>query len=365
MENKSSRIVQLDGLRGIAVLFVVCFHYLNNAYARIDIRSLNKTEVLLKKITYWGWTGVDLFFILSGFLIASILLKNRSSPNYFRTFYIRRMARIVPAYFLLLFLFILARQQFEHTGSKLFANPLDIGWYFAFLQNFQMSIKGSFGAYGIAPTWSLAVEEQFYLIIPLIVYFFSRRHVLVFCLLCMILAPVYRSYSDNWYRTYTHIFSRIDAPCYGVLLALFYKNDEWITLVKKYAWLLLLSVLFALYAFLGLKVKALNHSFISLIYLALTFYVLRLRQGNWGYRLLAAPFLQTMGKYSYFIYLYHILVNSLLFLLLSDFANPSLAGLQGYAVTLLSFMTTWFLAYLSFRFIEGRMIGWSHRFTYQ
>jgi peptidoglycan/LPS O-acetylase OafA/YrhL len=84
--NNKQRIVSLDGLRGVAVLMVLFFHYLNNSFNNAGDGKLNKIELFLKKITYWGWAGVDLFFILSGFLIASILISNRESRTFFKNF---------------------------------------------------------------------------------------------------------------------------------------------------------------------------------------------------------------------------------------------------------------------------------------
>lgn len=363
-ENTSSRIVQLDGLRGIAVLFVVCFHYLNNAYSVCPVRSLNALEIGLKKLTYWGWAGVDLFFILSGFLIASILLNNRPSKKYFTTFYIRRLTRIVPIYYVLLIVFVAASALFEQRGSKIFAKPIDIGWYAGFLQNFQMSIKGYFGAYGLAPTWSLAVEEQFYLLIPLVIYFLDDKKVLLFCLLCILLAPVYRTHSNNWYQEYTHLFSRIDAPCYGVILALFSRNKHWVVYLKKYGLLLLVLLAGVLAAFVFWKFKSLNHSIISLLFLSLTWFALHLKPGDLIYRILTNPFLLKMGKYSYFFYLFHILVNGIMFLTLTEYLAPNLENVKGYLITILSFGATYLLASLSFRYFEGRLINWSHQFKY-
>ena len=97
----SERIKELDGLRGVAILLVVSFHYINN-------QLINTPGIVAKSLftlTSFGWVGVDLFFILSGFLIGSILIKEKGKPNYFSTFYIRRIVRIIPNYYLLLGVF--------------------------------------------------------------------------------------------------------------------------------------------------------------------------------------------------------------------------------------------------------------------
>src|SRR6478736_2795435 len=104
------RYKPLDGLRGIAILVVLGFHYINNQYASMDPMALNRVEKILMKTTYFGWCGVDLFFVLSGFLIGSILLKNRGAENFFKAFYVRRFLRIIPIYYLLLVIFIIVKQ---------------------------------------------------------------------------------------------------------------------------------------------------------------------------------------------------------------------------------------------------------------
>ena len=124
------------------------------------------------------WSGVDLFFVLSGFLIGGILLDARESPRYFQTFYIRRAYRIFPLYGVMTFLFLMRHLPFRllpgHFGD---VSPLTIPWwsYVTLTQNFWMAQQGWYGAVAMAVTWSLAVEEQFYLTIPLLVWKLPSR----------------------------------------------------------------------------------------------------------------------------------------------------------------------------------------------
>ena len=146
-------IPALDGLRGIAILLVLAFH----------------TELLptLKPLARDGWAGVDLFFVLSGFLITRILLKSRNSPRYFTNFYARRILRIWPVYFGIL-LFVFASERYRLLGDSA------TSWWWISLATFTQNFY--IGAYGwnalpdwLGPTWSLGIEEQFYLIWPLLV----------------------------------------------------------------------------------------------------------------------------------------------------------------------------------------------------
>ncbi|RYE28256.1 MAG: acyltransferase, partial [Sphingobacteriales bacterium] len=99
------RIPAIDGFRAIAILMVIAFHYINNQL----VGTTTGIGRVLYQLTGFGWVGVDLFFVLSGFLIGSILLINRTSPKLFKTFYIRRLLRIVPNYYFLLVIFLLVK----------------------------------------------------------------------------------------------------------------------------------------------------------------------------------------------------------------------------------------------------------------
>src|SRR5688572_28211876 len=136
----------LDGLRGVAILLVVLYH--NFGFI---------------KQSYFGWLGVDLFFVLSGFLITDILLRTRSQPGFLRDFYMRRVLRIFPLYYvsLIIFLFILA----PLTSAK-----VEWGYYlgnqvyfWTYLQNWLFIFKDPGNAHILNHFWSLAVEEQFYI----------------------------------------------------------------------------------------------------------------------------------------------------------------------------------------------------------
>lgn len=154
----SSYIPELDGIRAFAIVSVMFYH----------------AGFLLLNM---GWCGVQLFFVLSGFLITGILLDSKKKAHYFRTFYFRRTLRIFPAYyFLLVLIAITAPLASRHIG--------DLPWYLVYLQNYLLGIrrwKAIFPNY-FNHSWSLAVEEQFYLIWPLIVLLCSRKQLFQICI---------------------------------------------------------------------------------------------------------------------------------------------------------------------------------------
>lgn len=154
-----NRIPELDGLRGLAILLVVLLHYVKDGVTGTGIwYSLGLAPLRL------AGTGVDLFFVLSGFLIGGILLDVKTTDTYYRTFYLRRFHRILPVYFLWLLLFACGLALADPRVKGMFNQALPIWSYPLFLQNFAMAVQGTFGAQWLMVTWSLAVEEQFYLL---------------------------------------------------------------------------------------------------------------------------------------------------------------------------------------------------------
>ena len=172
-DHNFQRNPELDGLRGIAILLVMSFHYINNQL----LHTTNPVGTKLAFITSFGWVGVDLFFVLSGFLIGSILIRNKESVNYFSTFYIRRIVRILPNYFLFLLLFfVLSSSPYFSTNYFLTGNNVIPGWsYFLMANNLYMAYLKNLGNDSLSVTWSIGVEEQFYLIFPLVIYFVGNK----------------------------------------------------------------------------------------------------------------------------------------------------------------------------------------------
>lgn len=133
-------------------------------------------------------SGLDLFFVLSGFLIGGILLDARSSPNYFKTFYIRRAYRILPLYGIITARFFVSRLHFAQSGPLL---PLTIPWfaYVTLTQNLWIAWLGSWGPAAMTVTWSLAVEEQFYLTAPVLIRKLKERTLVVALITVILVAP--------------------------------------------------------------------------------------------------------------------------------------------------------------------------------
>ena len=202
----------LDGLRGLAILLVLFYH---------NFGFINYSVV--------GWLGVDLFFVLSGFLITDILLKTVSSGNYLRGFYARRVLRIFPLYYLslILFLFVLPPLFSFKDQSAFYVDHQ--AWFWFYLQNWLLSFHFPLNTSYLNHFWSLAVEEQFYLVWPFIILWIREpRRLLVFMTGALVLLLVVRSAVWMYkieglnYNTF-YKFTRIDGICIGCIIALLHR----------------------------------------------------------------------------------------------------------------------------------------------
>jgi len=167
-ESETNRVAVLDGIRGLAVLLVLMNHLLTRGDANQGLRSIPF------KIAEAGWIGVDLFFVLSGFLITSILLRDLGSPHYFRNFYVRRVLRIFPLYYgaLIAVFLIVPRIVGVTPAEQSVIGHQHFAWLY--VMNFApFDFRG--GWIHIGHFWSLSIEEQFYFVWPLILFLSGRK----------------------------------------------------------------------------------------------------------------------------------------------------------------------------------------------
>jgi len=195
----------LNGLRAISIILVLIFH--------------GKIEFIGK---YLGWVGVDLFFVISGFLITGILLNSKRDSRYFQKFYIRRVLRIFPIYYLVVIGVCLFYLMLEKEGAGFI-------YYLTYLQNFFVAITNS--GYGLlGHTWSLAVEEQFYLFWPFVVYLTSIRNLKKISFILIAFVPLIRFYfSLNGYHIFYQnslIISRADTMAIGSIIAILIHSEN-------------------------------------------------------------------------------------------------------------------------------------------
>jgi peptidoglycan/LPS O-acetylase OafA/YrhL len=220
-QNKRAvRIPELDGLRGIAILLVLGFHY----------SPATGPLTFLTGFFASGWIGVDLFFVLSGYLIAGILLDSAGRPRYYRNFVVRRSLRIFPLYYACMALYCILKYLPSPVNIRDFLTNGNAWWYLIYLGNIQTFLQNSWpGAAILTPLWSLQVEEQFYLSFPFIVKL-GRKRLAWILAGCVIGAPVLRIalavfLPQNLMGAYTLMPCRIDALAMGGLVAI--AGREW------------------------------------------------------------------------------------------------------------------------------------------
>lgn len=332
------RIPQIDGLRAVAILMVFATHALH-------IPLL--------------WLGVDLFFVISGYLITGILLrlKEPGSPNkgYWRPFYFRRFRRIIPPYAgFLIVLSLFFRVPWAHLWY----------WYVFFGANFALAL-GKVTVAAMTPLWSLAVEEQFYLIWPSIVLFWTKETLRRIALAVIVLSPILRALCTPLFSTHFPIYSltifRADTLAAGAFIALSQSlDDRWIERHRRLAGgsvaaaVVLFGVLTLFPSFRtganSILFNSVGYSLSVILFGAALTCVLGLREG-FVYKILTARPVRYLGLISYTFYLYHVAV-----LLEVEQRVHSTA-----LVAAVSFAITVAISGISWHFFESRIL--KMRFT--
>jgi peptidoglycan/LPS O-acetylase OafA/YrhL len=359
------RIAELDGVRGVAILLVLIWHYFT-CQAAAESRSIFAYCVKATRLT---WSGVDLFFVLSGFLIAGILLDNRDSSNYFRVFYLRRMCRIFPLYFLMLALFVLLSATsigVSPSYRRLFEDPFPLWSYATFTQNLFMGARGDFGANWLNMTWSLAVEEQFYLVVPLLIYFLPRRNLHCVLVVAILAAPVLRSALPG-FRAFVYTPWRSDSLLSGVLLALLVRWPPFMSAVRQRR-RFVSSLFLVLLAGAAVMTRhehefgAFNHLWLAGLYSVFVLIAFAGAEPRID-SLLRSSVLVWFGKLSYGIYMFHQAVSGLLHGALRH-SEPTIRTLSDAAITVMAFFITMLLAAFSYYFFERPILRFGHRHQY-
>jgi len=306
---------QLDGLRALAIIFVLIQHGFPEGY-------------VVNRAMPWGAAGVRLFFVLSGFLITRILLDCRSrgerDPSQRRrsllVFYVRRALRILPVYF---FAFA-AAAMLDLPGVREYWI-----WLATFTSNFLFAALGQWPGF-INHLWTLAVEEQFYLIWPFVMVFVPRRVLIPVVLATVVSAPIWRAASiqmgHNTIATTVITISCFDSLGLGALLAIArdasFGSESLLSNLRRgtlFVGVPLLMIVLGLHAYGSWPVFYLIFRDLAMA-LAFTAIVDRACEGfgGWTGRFLDWRPLQYVGKISYGIYLYHRFIRGILFILVTE-----------------------------------------------
>lgn len=354
-------------MRGLAILLVLICHYFSG---RMEV-SPGTWKALVVASLNLTWTGVDLFFVLSGFLIGGILCDAKASTNYYQAFYLRRIHRIFPIYFLWLLLFLAGLRMVAPADSPalrtLFNLDVPLWSYPLFLQNICMTLKGTYGAEWLAITWSLTVEEQFYLLLPLLIRKLSRRGITTLAVATVAAAPLirlilWRTAHDSM-GPYTLLPCRADALGFGVLIAIACRHGntwEWLQSHRAHLHAALL-VLGAGMAYLTVRQQHLftfGLTWIAAFYSALLLLTI-VNPGRIEKLIFRHRALTSLGTVAYAVYLFHQGINWLYHWAFFGRA-PAITGWPSTGVTLLSLLTVLLLAAVSWRVIEKPLIRRAH-----
>jgi peptidoglycan/LPS O-acetylase OafA/YrhL len=356
---------ELDTLRGIAVSAVVLFHAFAFAHGLSGLSGIPK---MLVGMTMCGWTGVNLFFVLSGFLITGILLDTKSRSDYYKRFYFRRALRILPLYYAVLILLLLV----VRAGLV----QRHASWGFLGLSAIYLSnMTDLFGVpmqYGVL--WSLAVEEHFYLLWPAAVRVLSRRKVIACAIAVVALCLLFRAlYSILGWTGGPYTWLSADGLALGAVLAgvARQKRDPRIS-VRRFTFLAFFCcfLLIAMGApfglllarhFLGVTVR---ETVIDLFFAGVLGGTLLAGTSRWRGSVNLRAF-QFLGRISYGIYLTHMLIFEIVAHFTSHYF-PALQPVAGkFSLMVLQFCVagslTIGIAYISRWYFEEKFLRMKNR----
>lgn len=313
----------LDGIRGLAILLVM-FHHMTVLEPRTSL------EQVLRGISMFGPHGVDLFFVLSGFLISGILLDTCSDRRFFRNFYARRTLRIFPLYYALCaFSFLIlpwCLAQFPQYAGKLARFSIVSNawpWYLLYCSNYVIAWNNAFHHGILDVSWSLAIEEQYYLIWAVCVYFLSRRTLVQICAVFIALLPFLRiallCLGAQPLQIYVLTPTRLDGVMWGSLLALAVRDDgrlaRLLARIMKPAGLIcalavLAVVLPGRWNYFGAAELGFGYSAVTLAFAALLW--VTYREDGLLRRIFQQRWLRFLGVYSYSLYLFHLPIRAII-----------------------------------------------------
>jgi peptidoglycan/LPS O-acetylase OafA/YrhL len=335
------QIPALDGLRGAAILLVMLHHQ-----TLLPLAGGGAADDWFARLFHFGWSGVDLFFVLSGFLITGLLLDAKGAPGYFRNFYARRTLRIFPLYYAVVFLSlvvlpnlpegVLPAQKAANFG-RIDGDEL---WYWLYLSNFAIAAAGEYRHGILDISWSLAIEEQFYLVWPLVVSRLGRDALLRVCAGLVVLAPLCRLAlslgSSSELAPYVLTPARLDTLAIGAFLAVASRDPgglaRLLPAARASGAALALGLAVWFVAAGGIEpfqtaFITLGFSGVALAFGALLALTVTSTPGSFLHAVFTSRVLRSLGKYSYALYLFHLPLRAIVRDLWFDPADlPALFG---------------------------------------
>jgi peptidoglycan/LPS O-acetylase OafA/YrhL len=367
---------ELDGIRGWACASVLIAHCLTGVI-KVEPGSLAAS---FNSHTLWLFLGgVDLFFVLSGFLIGGILIDSKARAgtslnlrDYAASFWIRRIARIFPVAYLLLATYCAAlfvRNKFGiiQLDNWLLAEPRPpVASFATFTQSWWIAVGGYGGPRWMGITWSLAIEEQFYLLFPFAIYFLRRRWIVALVIAGIVAAPILRDILErlfgSWYAPYVLLPSRVDGLMFGVAVALIIRDPRTFYLARLLRRVLDVVALFILYLIVTNYLPSWWRGPSGSLYplkqslLALMWAIVILRIFTYEHSVFNAiwrnSILAKIGLISYGLYMYHQAINGLIHEFIFN-QEPTIANVAQFAAALGVLAAAFGAAILSYVYFES------------
>jgi peptidoglycan/LPS O-acetylase OafA/YrhL len=362
-------ISSLDGVRGVAILMVFC-HHLCPFAASTPVGMLCSTL----------WLGVDLFFVLSGLLITGVLYDTLAQPDFFRNFYMRRALRLLPVYVLVVGA-VIAINTAMGGHLTIWALP-----YFVYASNVVRDAGLPIGVaqhLDVSHLWSLAVEEQFYLLWPLAVYLArTRRRILWVCAVGTVASVALRFFSTSPHggivpgTPYFELPMRLDSLLLGCALAILLRSakvNELLTAARLHA-VLGLSLLSLGASFVASRhgsmfaVPVVRYGYFAASVFFAAWIALAVRRGSWVERVSSGRLLRAFGRCSYGLYLVHLIPRHWYYEMLERVQAHCSNRFEWYAaslgVFLLYLLICFAVAMLSYVALERRFLNMKKRFRY-
>lgn len=359
-KESGKHVSALDGVRGIAILLVMFFH-LPAPFAWLDpFRNI-------------GWCGVDLFFVLSGYLITGILYSSVGRPHYFRNFYIRRTLRIFPVYYGYLALVLLVLRPVVNSywlGLEGYKGALPFILYYSDYAD----VFIGWAPIALAAFWSLAVEEHFYLFWPAFIRAVPRDKLVLWAGAIALVGPVSRLTTTalgwSWLASYYVTNARVDSLAIGAILAILVRQRpdlvrRWIPFISwsAFALLALIAVWRHGLTFSDWPMRTIGYSLFALAFAGLVWLA-----GNTDGKVsqfLSNRILIAFGKYSYCLYVVHGLVQTVFERWFAPRFFPAMGWVEKAPLPLFVLVMTvsFSVAWLSWRFYESPILALKARFA--
>lgn len=301
--DKGKHLPELDGLRGLAVLLVTVYRFTR------DVPTSSVSGELLHGMVILGQRGVDLFFVLSGFLITGVLLDAANDPHRIRNFFARRTLRIFPLYFVSLVLFVLLLPKIWPV--PIFVEAQENQFYlWTYLTNFRMAYIGDWNFGALDPFWSLSVEEHFYLLWPFLILFIGMRRTFAvamgFAFVCALSRIGFSALHSTGVAPDVASFFRFDGLLIGAAIAALARSPGALERFRPYAKLSIVPITLVclILAYKFNRLLTISHTAWAVLWGAFLILLVTAPRDGLLARFMRDTKLRRLGKYSYAMYVF-------------------------------------------------------------